>query len=219
MSELRSHGTIVPLYLNIGLWMVCRLEASWIPTAENVWADNLSRDRDSTDWRLNRSVFQSLNAAWGPCGVDRFATASTSMLPTFNSLVPCPRPAAVDGWAQDWGGGIINYVSHPFSQAALVTRKIFRDRASAVVVLPAWPAQVWWAETLHRANAAFFLPASAALYSRGGSNLPAHPPLWLTVALFYRAGGRPCPRWSGAPTPTPRPWTDFPGWTAPTRRP
>jgi len=212
MAELRS---LVALLRRLG----CRLEASWLPTAENIWADKLSRDQDSTDWRLNRSVFQTLNAAWGPCGVDRFATASTSMLPVFNSLVHHSRSAAVDGWAQDWGGPIINYVSPPFSQAALVIRKIVRDRASAVVVLPAWPAQVWWAETLHRANKAVYLPASAALCTRGGSTLPAHPPLWRTVVLLYRAGGRPWPRWSGAPTPTPRPWTDLTGWTAPTRRP
>jgi len=69
--------------------------------------------------------------------VDRFATASTSMLPVFNSLVHHPRSAAVDGRAQDWGGPIINYVSPPLSQAALVIRKIVRDRASAAVVFPA----------------------------------------------------------------------------------
>lgn len=33
------------------------LEAEWIPTAENVWADKLNRAKESTDWQLDRTFF------------------------------------------------------------------------------------------------------------------------------------------------------------------
>ena len=217
----RSTALMVELRRTVSLLsrLGCRLEASWLPTAENVWADKLSRDRDATDWRLNRSVFQSLDTAWGPCSIDRFATAGSAHLPRFNSPTAHPGAEAVDGWQQYWGGSECNFVCPPFSQAALVIRKIVRDRATAVVVLPAWPAQVWWAETLHRADAAVYLPTSSALYSRGPFTPPAPPPRWRTVALFYRAGGRPWLPRRGGVTPTPQPWTRLAASMAPRRPP
>lgn len=184
----------------------CRLEASWLPTAENIWADKLSRDKDATDWRLNRSVFEALDRIWGPCTIDRFATAGSAQVQRFNSLMHHPGAEAVDAWAQHWGGGELNFVSPPFSQAALVVRKIVRDRASAVVVVPAWPAQLWWTETIHRADAAVYLPDTAALYTQGRYATPARRPRWRTVALLFLEGGRPWQRSRGAVTPTPLPW-------------
>jgi len=100
-----------------------------------------------------------------------------------------------------------------------VIRKVVRDRATAVVVLPAWPAQVWWSETLHRAEAAVYLPTSSALYSRGPCTPPATSPRSRTDSLFYRACGR---RWlprRGGVTPTPQPWTHMATSMAPRRPP
>jgi len=50
------------------------LEAEWIPTAQNVWADKLGRARDSKDWTLGQTYFDSLDSAYGPHTVDRFAS-------------------------------------------------------------------------------------------------------------------------------------------------
>jgi len=98
----RSAALMVELLRTVSLLsrLGCRLGASWLPTAENVWADKLSWDRDATDWRLNRSVFQSLDAAWGTCSIDRFATAGSAHLPRFNSPTAHPGAEAVDGWQQ-----------------------------------------------------------------------------------------------------------------------
>lgn len=159
-----------------------------------------------------------MDAAWGPCTIDRLATAGNAQLRRFNSLLHHPGTKAVNGWLQDWGGREVNYIEPPFSQAGLVIPKIVQERATVVVVLPAWPAQTWWAETLHRANAAVYLTTSAALYTHGSYAAPARPPLWRTVALFFVAGGRPWQRWRGGLTPTPQPWRDLRVLTAPRRR-
>jgi hypothetical protein len=42
------------------------LVARYIPTAENVQADGLSRQSDTGDWRLNPAVFSLLDKRWGP---------------------------------------------------------------------------------------------------------------------------------------------------------
>jgi len=119
-----------------------------------------------------------------------FATSGSAHLPCFNSPTAHPGAEAVDGWKQYWGGSECNFICPPFSKASLVIHKIVRDRAIAVVVLSAWPAQVWWTEALHHTDPAVFLPTISALYSPGPVTPPAPPPRWRTVALFYRAGGR-----------------------------
>lgn len=129
--------------LNAELWLIealqrcknCRLEASWIRTAMNVWANNISRHNDSTDWQLHHGIFLQLNTLCGPCHVDRFATAGNTQLRRLISLMRHSNAEAVDGWAQWWGGSTVNYVDPPFSQAGLVIRKIVEDKVSAVVVL------------------------------------------------------------------------------------
>lgn len=188
-----------------------------MPTAANVWAYRLFRDKDSTHWCLNRSIFLALDAAWGPCPVDRFVTAQNAQLPRFTLLLNHPGAEAVDGLQQDWGGPETNYMKPLFAQARLVIKKIVRERATAVVVLPAWPAQNWWAETLHRANAAVYLPSAAALYTHGSYAALARPPFFWTVALLLVAGGRQLRRWPGALTPTPRLWRALRALTAPRR--
>ena len=217
----RSPALMVELRRTVSLLtrLGCRLEASWLPTAENVWADKLSRDRDATTWCLRRAVFLALDAAWGPCSVDRFAAAGSAHLPRFHSPVSRPDAEGADGWQQDWGGAACNLICLPLSQAALVIRKVVGDRATAVVVLPAWPAQIWWAETLHRAHAAVYLPRRSVFYTLGPFSPPAPPPRWRMVALYYREGGRPWRPTRGDSTPTPRPWTTLAAWTGPRRPP
>lgn len=165
-----------------------RAEASWLSTVANVHADRLSREADSSDWRLRRSVFLVLHARWGPLTVDRFALSGNAQLPRFNAAVASPGVEAVDAWRQLWWGER-NYVNPPFAQAALALAKVAAEGAEAVLVLPVWPAQPWWPRLLSLASRAVLLPAAAPLFTHGRYASPAPSPPWQTGA-FYVAAAR-----------------------------
>lgn len=103
------------------------IEATWLASVENKWADRLSREEDSTDWHLSRSAWEQLDRAWGPLTIDRFATPLSTMLVRFNARRACPGAEAVDAMAQSWARDA-NYCAPPFAMAATVLRKIFVER-------------------------------------------------------------------------------------------
>lgn len=187
------------------------IEATWLSSVENKWADRLSREMDSADWRIARSAWTCLDRAWGPMTIDRFATTLTTLLPRFNSAVACPGTEHVDTYTTTWAGDI-NYCAPPFAQAAAALRKCFQDRATAIFVLPLWPAQAWWRRAALRASAAVLLPDDATIYTRGRFTSPARPPSWQMVAFLFECGGTP-------PTEPPGgAWPTIPHWP-PSARP
>lgn len=177
-----------------------RAEGYWLSTVANALADRLSRDRDSSNWCLRRSVFLVLHSRWGPFMIDRFATALNTHLPRFNSAVANPCREDVGAYRQHWAGVEHNYINPPLSQAALAIFKVEADGSSAVLVLPVWTAQPWW----HRINlleqAAVLLPDGAPPYTHGRYAGPGLSPRWQTAAIYVApptnritssAGGRP----------------------------
>ena len=57
----------------------------YIRNAANVWADNLSRISDNSDWQLASHVFRHLNGLWGAHTVDRFASFANKQLPRYTA--------------------------------------------------------------------------------------------------------------------------------------
>ena len=69
MCDLRK------LFLLIDTYDI-KIRTQYIRSAANVWADNLSRVTDSSDWHLAPRVFGYLNNLWGAHTIDRFASAN-----------------------------------------------------------------------------------------------------------------------------------------------
>ncbi len=90
------------------------LVAHHLSGVQNTRADHLSRVLYRHEWQLNPLIFQQLNAMWGPFQVDRFASASTALLPVYNSLFLDPHMSGVDAMAQDWRG-TNNWWNPPFA--------------------------------------------------------------------------------------------------------
>ena len=59
------------------------LQARYIRSEANEWADRLSRDRDLDDWRLNRRWFQWAEREWHRNTADRFASELSAQLPRY----------------------------------------------------------------------------------------------------------------------------------------
>lgn len=147
-----------------------------------------------------------LDERWGPLSVDRFASAANAQLPRWNSRVAGPGAEAVDAWRQDWRREH-NYVNPPFSHAALAINKLHVEGASAVLILPVWTAQTWWARLMALAELAVLLPAGAPLYTHGAAAGPAPSPRWQTAAFIVAPATTPRTACAGGRPPT---WVSWP---------
>lgn len=174
------------------------LRASWLPSANNFLADQLSRMRDRTDWRLSPAVFAVPEAVWGPHDVDRFATHLSTHLPRFNSRWWCPGAEAIDTFAQPWWLAN-NYANPPFDLIDPVLDLIAKQDAAATVVLPVWQAQPFWQRATAMASAAFLLPEDCGLTRPGRVQPLARHPHWRLAAFrFLPCGRAPRPSDGGA---------------------
>jgi hypothetical protein len=114
-----------------------RIEARWLPSAVNRFADALSRQWDPGDVRATETLVRSLCDAYA-----------------LNDVVFPYRPVGEHPMARRkyltaqmgeyWGDGKCRLWNPPFDLLPIVVRKIADDRASGVVVAPAWPAQPWF---------------------------------------------------------------------------
>ena len=117
--------------------------AHHIAGVSNTGPDNLSHISARHEWVINPAIFRQLDQMFGPHTVDRFASVSTALLPTYNSRFADPCSAGVDALGQsDWGGEN-NWVNPPFRLIPRVLDVIEAQRADATVIAPMWPGQPW----------------------------------------------------------------------------
>ena len=162
------------------------LDAKWIPTADNVWADRLSQTKESTDWSLEPPFFSALDSSYGPHAVGRFPAA----LQPFDGspvldLLPLPQHAT---WAR-----VNNWVNPPFCSIPLALNLIKQERVTAMVVVPVWRAQAWWRPALLQSHEGCYLPRRAGSYFSGAAAAQGLRPHWRVCALRFIRGGRGTP--------------------------
>eukprot|EP00854_Cymbomonas_tetramitiformis_P003867 gene3867-biopygen3808 len=111
------------------------LQARYIRSEVNVWADNLSRCEDLDDWGLNRKWFVWASAQWGPFTVDRFASEISAQLLRYYAAWKDPRCEGVDSLAYDWLREN-NWVNPPWALLDKVAHKLREEWVAATVVAP-----------------------------------------------------------------------------------
>ena len=121
------------------------IHAEHIPGCENIQADMESRRSvDPSDSCLNRTIFKSLEAKWGPFDVDLFAARHNKQLERFFSFRPDPQAEAIDALAQPWTN-LRPYAFPPFILLGRIIRKIRQENVKEVVVIaPIWANQSWF---------------------------------------------------------------------------
>ena len=130
----------------IWLWAVERniwLSAVHIPGSMNVDADYESRNASSSaEWCLDQQVFELIMRKWGPCSIDLFASRLNRRLGRYVSRFPDPEACAVDAFYLDWSYKINKrlYIFPPFRLLGLVMKKILKEEAEAVLILPMFMA-------------------------------------------------------------------------------
>jgi len=132
-----------------------------------------------------------LQRRYGSHMVDGFASPLNARCPRFNTKTRAPGTEAVDALSVAWGGAENNWVYPPFHLADLVLAKIRADKAAAIVILPEWWAQPWWAPAVAAANEAYLLPKTAGPFTSGQGRRTPPPPWWRVAAFLFLRGGLP----------------------------
>ena len=140
------------------------LSPKYIRSADNWWADELSRVADRGDWRLHPALFQQLSRDWGPFTVDRFASMANAQLPRYNSAWLDPQTEGLDAFAQSNWADESNYCNPPWELLDRVAQMLDETGAAATVVAPCWPAQPWYQRLQELSSETLFLPASRSLF-------------------------------------------------------
>ena len=76
MCELRK------LFLMVDSYDI-KIKTMYIRSVAIVWADNLFRISDNSEWQLVPRVFRHLNGLWGAHTIDRFASFASKHLPRY----------------------------------------------------------------------------------------------------------------------------------------
>ena len=179
------------------LWFVCNtnnidLRPQYIRSSANVWADQLSRDLDLEDWRLNPEEFRRKDSEWGGATghtVDRFASMTSAQLRRYYSLHRDPHCEGTHSLRHDWSGEM-NWVNPPWELLPQVAQKLREEGATATVVAPYWPATDWFRELWALAAEVEIVPPRRDFYlpTRLGASEALGPAKWSSI--FFRIPGQ-----------------------------
>ena len=129
------------------------LKAFRISTLLNARADDLSRHaRPSMDWVMPQEIFDDLVAQRGHLEIDLMATADNTKLPAFLSPSPDPRSVGCNVLTWDWNQWTQIYIFPPKWFIPLIMMKIQTYHHHGLVILPRYPAEVWYSYILNRAH-------------------------------------------------------------------
>lgn len=159
-----------------------------------LWADRLSRTRDSTDWALARPAFERLEGLYGPQTVDLFAMAENAQCGRFYSKLPAPGGAGVDAMRISSRSDNA-WANPPFNLLGLVVDKIVREDAAVTLVAPFWPAQPWWPLAVRACTAFLPLPAEEGVFLHGSRTTPVSRPDWRVVVFRFGTACAATVRW------------------------
>ena len=175
------------------IWQWCEnrdlyIFASYIKSADNIEADKESRIlTEKTEWSLSQAVFQKICYNFGLFDIDLFATRINAKYKKFISWMPDPEAINIDAFTISWTPFYF-YAFPPFNLILRVLRKIRRDCATDVVVVPNWPKQDWFPMFMN-------MKISKIFYFEPNKNLFSSPfrdafPTWdkLTLAIAILSG-------------------------------
>lgn len=136
------------------------------------------------DYALTRTRFEALQAAWGECTVDAFASPATALLPRYWAAGAIAGAEAVDAFSQEWRGEQV--WAHPPPGLLLQLVQLLEETgASAHVCAPHWPSAAWYPLLLELSSEHVVLPPGSL--ERVAADAPPRLASW-PVAVFRVSG-------------------------------
>jgi hypothetical protein len=180
MCELRK------LFLLIDTYDI-KIRTLYIRSAANVWADNLSRITDNSDWQLAPRKFKYFDKRWGPHSIDRFASFTNKQVDRYNAKWRDGTTEAVDSlhlpdteWRKE-----NNWCNPPWELLDDLAAKLRTSGAAATIIAPYWPKKPWFVHLSEMSFETVDMPPSHDLFSpqrqlgQGGVG----PSAWSVVAF------------------------------------
>jgi hypothetical protein len=164
-----------------------KIRTKYIRSAANVWADNLSRVTDNSDWQLAPRKFKHFNSIWGLHTVDRFASSTNKQIPRYNSKWRDGTAEAVDSLHlsdQEWRAEN-NWCNPPWELLDDLALKLRKSGAAATVIAPYWPKKPWFLHLSEMSTESVDMPPSHDLFSpqRQQGHAGVGPSAWSVVAF------------------------------------
>lgn len=170
----------------------CHVTSARISSAENVWADRLSRHMLAEETAVEdpRALQPATTARAAPslaslasavCRVDLFASADSTLMPSFVSLSGAPPAMASDAMTQDWGrlarlGPLWIFPPPPLlPRVVALLRQL--PHLQFLLVTPHWPLRPWYQALLAMRHLRVYALPSDAIASATGGTLP-YPQTW-----------------------------------------
>lgn len=160
-----------------GLWVY----ATYINTKSNIVADSESRTvAIETEYELSDTLFETITAKFGDPDIDLFATYLNKKCKVYISWKPDPSSLQVDAFTVSWSPYFF-YAFPPFCLITNVLRKIIKDKARGIVIVPRWTSQPWYPlyKQLLEIKPLLFQPAKNMLLSPFRKSHP----LWNQITL------------------------------------
>lgn len=146
------------------IWNWCELHHVWltashIPGLENEIADSLSRHfSPSVEWEINQEIFQEICSNFGTPDIDMFATRHNAKLPRYCSLFSDSYCTQTDAFSGSWANEFV-YLFPPFRLVGRCFQKLKMDQARAILVVPDWATQSWYATVINNARRILKFPS------------------------------------------------------------
>ena len=120
------------------------LAPHWIPSAENVEADFLSRHKIETwELELDQRIFNLIRFHFNVAPtLDAFASAKAHKLPRYFSWEPDPQALGRDALLYSWDP--LTYLFPPVPMIPKVLNKVREEGIEAILICPLWPTAMWW---------------------------------------------------------------------------
>ena len=137
MAELRK---LQALLVALGV----RIEARWLPSAVNRYADSLSRTWDPGDVRATATLVRT--------AADAYSLDQAFPFPPIGEHPIAREKHLRSQMTEDWGDGKARLFNPPFDLLPVVVRKLEMEQGRGVVVAPRWRAQAWYSRLCRLAD-------------------------------------------------------------------
>ena len=110
---------------------------NWIPRAQNLKADEISKYVDHDDWQTTCRLFNLIDLKWGPHTIDRIANAKNTKTARFNSHYWNPA------FTQN-STGETNWLVPPIYLITKAIRHARACKAAGTLIVPYWQSAPFW---------------------------------------------------------------------------
>ena len=107
-------------------------------------ADDLSKNFDSSEYKLSPGDFAMLCQRFGPFCLDLFTSPFSHLLKPFCSRFLCIDTAAVDAFTVDWSSLTNGFFHPPKGLITRVLKHVQYIKAKGVLIIPIWESADFW---------------------------------------------------------------------------